>query len=283
MNRIIVTGDIHSQIIERFSFKKHPELRKLDCTDTIIVCGDIGIAWPGYEKETKYLLNWLGEKPFNIVFLRGNHDNEPWWESCPATTGNASIHLLDGDLRKSVVSNNVFFVTSTAILDIAGKLCLCVGGAKSTDARNLFYPHEEDRIKKARKSGLWHRIIGKSWWPNEGINIDYLEAVLFRTTPDNMRCWRNVKFDYIFTHQSPAEFCNTPYNYRADRRFSNEEQEVLEDIRRLKKFDHWYHGHQHLFCTWTKEDEPPVTCLFYDFVDAESFEWLEQRIVIDCS
>ena len=277
MNKIYVTADCHGAVMDRFSFRQQPELRQLDSTDVVVVCGDIGIMWPGYEKEAKYVLNWLAtKKTFTCLFIRGNHDNEPWWESCPATTGNASIRLLDGDLRVAAIDgvtyDNVFLVTSTAILDVCGKTCLCIGGAESTDAYNLYYPHEKTKIKTARSKREWHRVIGKSWWPNEGINIAYANAVLTRNYPDP---WLFQNFDYIFTHQSPSGYLTSGYNYRKDRWKETDEIKFLENIRLSKNFKHWYHGHQHQFCTWTKEDEPPVTCLYYDFIDTETGEWLD--------
>lgn len=281
MNKIYVTADCHGKVMERFSFRQAPELRQLDSTDVVVVCGDIGIMWPGYEKEAKYVLNWLTTKPFSCIFIRGNHDNEPWWESCPASNGNTSIHLLDGDLRVAVIDgktyDNVFLVTSTAILDICGKDCLCIGGAESTDANYLYYPHEKDKIKVARSNGRWHRIIGKSWWPNEGVNLTYLKAVLMRQSNEPYGWWISHDFDFIFTHQSPGGYCYSPYNYRSDRREPNEEQKFFDQLRKRGgfKFKHWYHGHQHQVITWTKEDEDPVTCLYMDFIDAETGEWLD--------
>lgn len=276
MNKIYITGDCHTAVMDRFSFRQHPELRQLDNTDVIVACGDIGIMWPGYEKEAAYVLKWLTTKPFTCLFIRGNHDNEPWWESCPASNGNASIRLLDGDLRVAAIDgvtyDNVFLVTSTVILDVCGKKCLCIGGAESTDAYNLYYPHEKTKIKAARSRREWHRVIGKSWWPNEGINTTYANAVLTRNYPNP---WLFQKFDYIFTHQSPSGYLTSGYNYRKDRWKETDEIKFLENIRLSKNFKHWYHGHQHQFCTWTKEDEPPVTCLYYDFIDAETCEWLE--------
>lgn len=264
----------------RFSFRYHPELRLLDDTDVIVVCGDIGIMWPGREKEAKHTLNWLTTKPFSVLFLRGNHDNEPWWESCPATTGNDSIQLLDGDLRQAAIDgvtyDNVFLVTSTAVLDICGKRCICIGGAESTDAYNLFYPHEKDKIKAAKKSKkIWYRVVGKSWWPNEGINVTYARSVLSRRSNYGLaNNWLDEDLDYIFTHQSPNAFLASDYNFRKDRWRSTDETLFLEEIRLRCRFKHWYHAHQHLFCTWTKEGNPPVTCVYDDFLDAETCEWL---------
>ena len=277
MNKIYVTGDLHNNIMERFSFRRHPELKQLDSTDVIVVCGDIGVMWPGREKESKYVLNWLTSKKPTILFIRGNHDNEPWWESCPATTGNDFIRLLDGDLRQAAIDgityDNIFLVTSTAVLDMCGKRCICIGGAESTDAQNLFYPHEKEKIKAAKNQIIWYRVIGKTWWPNEGINIAYAKSVLFKRS----RKWLIKDIDYIFTHQSPSGYIASKYNYREDRQRFTDETNFLEYVRVKCKPKHLFHGHQHQFCTWT----PSATCVFYNFLDAETCEWLQEKSVID--
>ena len=38
---IFCTGDIHGKVIERFSFKQHPELRQLKKEDIIFQLGDL--------------------------------------------------------------------------------------------------------------------------------------------------------------------------------------------------------------------------------------------------
>lgn len=49
---IYVTGDIHANPIGRFSFKTHPELRKLTEHDYMIVLGDCGV--PFYNPELDF-------------------------------------------------------------------------------------------------------------------------------------------------------------------------------------------------------------------------------------
>lgn len=60
---IYLTGDLHGNIIDRFSYKRHPELRQLTNKDTVIVLGDVGLGFRGYEEEDIYQLNWLNQKP----------------------------------------------------------------------------------------------------------------------------------------------------------------------------------------------------------------------------
>lgn len=274
--KIFCRGDVHSKVIESLSYTKNPEVRELDEGDILVLLGDIGVMWPGWEKEGKYQLNWLNEKPWTTILIRGNHDNEPWWESCPPAQETDNIKLLHGDLRQAEVDEQVFekvfLVTSTADLEICGKRCLCIGGAESTDAMNLYYPHQKEETKAAKKKGLWHRIVGKSWWPGEGINLPYLYStlgqincslagqVIHQVDNDNKF---GPHFDFILTHDSPAAFCEARYLcYRRDRMFPSYEQEVLDALRRHANFDQWYHGHQHVDGDY-KEN---CHCLFLDLL-----------------
>lgn len=252
-------------------------MRELDEGDILVLLGDVGVMWPGCEKEGKYQLNWLNEKPFRTILIRGNHDNEPWWESCPPAQGTDNIKLLHGDLRQAKVDEQVFekiyLVTSTADLEICGKRCLCIGGAESTDTDNLFYPHEKDAIKAAQRNRKWYRVIGRTWWRTEGINLPYLYSTLEQINGnlsgriENLNYTffekQNPHFDFILTHDSPAAFCKQRFLcFRWDRMIPSYEQEVLEHLRQNLKFGDWYHGHQHI----DGDYEENCHCLFLDLL-----------------
>ena len=275
--RIFCHGDVHSRILEELSYTKNPEMRELDEGDILVLLGDVGVMWPGWEKEGKYQLNWLNEKPWTTILIRGNHDNEPWWESCPPAQETDNIKLLHGDLRQAQVDEQVFekvfLVTSTADLEICGKRCLCIGGAESTDAVNLFYPHEKEAIRAAKKNGKWHRVIGRSWWRTEGINLPYLFSTLGQINGNLFGRIENLSytffekqdpyFDFILTHDSPASFCRQRHLcFRWDRRKPSYDQDVLEHLRQSLKFGHWYHGHQHV----DGDYEENCHCLFFDLL-----------------
>lgn len=269
-------SDVHGRVLEELSYTKNPEMRELDEGDILVLLGDVGVMWPGAEKEGKYQLNWLNEKPFRTILIRGNHDNEPWWESCPPAQKTDNIKVLHGDLRQAVVDGEVFekifLVTSTADLEICGKRCLCIGGANSTDADHLYYPHQKQAIKQCEKKGYWYRIIGRSWWPGEGINLPYLYATLGdidRNLAVNVvqRYDTDYKvgphFDFILTHDSPAAFCDVRHLcYRRDRMVPTNKQVVLDYLRIHANFGHWYHGHQHIDGDYLDN----CHCIYWDLV-----------------
>ena len=274
--RIFCHGDVHAKVVESLSYTKNPDMRELDEGDILVLLGDVGVMWPGWEKEGKYQLNWLNEKPWTTILIRGNHDNEPWWESCPPAQEISNIKLLHGDLRQAKVDEQVFekifLVTSTADLEICGKRCLCIGGADSSDIIHLYYPHQKNEIKQAQRNGQWYRIIGRTWWAGEGINLPYLYATLGEINAslagnvvhqvDNENKF-GPHFDFILTHDSPAAFCDARHLcYRRDRMFPTYKQTILEYLRRHADFGQWYHGHQHI----DGDYEENCHCLFLDLL-----------------
>lgn len=268
MNNIYITGDLHGDVIERFSFNKHPELRELDETDVMVQLGDTALCWPyDSHKQSQYVLDWLGKQNYTFLFVRGNHDNVDWWESCPSTKGNKSVSLLAGDLRQAraggKVYENVFLVTSAAFLEICGETCLCVGGAESTDAAYTLYSHEKEMAKYFREQNIFFRTIGLNWWANEGIDISHLWSII--------TYWRkklgNKQVDFIFTHQSPAIFCETCWALlRHDRMFPLEEQNFLDRIYYDFPQASWFHGHQHLDLNEPYGENGNICCVFESII-----------------
>ena len=268
MNDIYITGDTHGGNIQRFSLSQHPELRELDETDVMVQLGDTALCWPyNSHKQNQYDLDWLGEQKYTFLFIRGNHDNVDWWESCPSTEGNKSVSLLAGDLRQAraggKVYENIFLVTSAAFLEICGETCLCIGGAESTDATYTAYPYEKDMINFLKKERFIYRVQGLSWWTNEGINISHLQSLL--------AYWKrglgNKQVDFIFSHQSPAIFCSTLWAaLRSDRRFPFYEQSFLDAIYYEFPQASWLHGHQHLDLSEPYGDNNNICCVFESII-----------------
>lgn len=249
MNNIYITGDLHGHTIERFSFNRNPYMRQLDETDVMVQLGDTGLCWPcDTPRQKTYIFEWLGAQKYTYLFIRGNHDNVDWWESCPTTEGNKHIRVLSGDLRKARVGgkvyDNIFLVTSAAFLFINGKTCLCIGGAESTDADYLIYPHEKELARYYKREKKFFRVIGLSHWTNEGINIPHMNSLIdyWKATNDD------YPPDFIFTHQSPAAFCRTHEcrEYRIDRIMPTEEQKELDKVCDMFPEASWFHGHQHI-------------------------------------
>lgn len=257
MNRTYCTGDLHGEPIERFSFRRNPGLRRLDETDVMVCLGDIGIGWglPQTIREWRYKLQWMANQKYTYLLVRGNHDNTDWWLSCPPTAGNEKVRLIDGDLRQAALEDkifdNIYLVYSSALLDVCGKKCLAIGGAKSHDAHNLAWPHEKSKIKIWKSQHRWYRVVGQTYWLDENVNIDYLDSLL-----DYNDLLYTGKVDYIFSHDAPAYF-NEVYIRPGECRMNPTASEsYLEDVRQSVKHTHWFHGHYHIFKTYGKTYKP---------------------------
>ena len=85
---LLITGDIHSEVCKRFSFKQHPELRTLTDKDFMIIAGDFGAIWnwTGNSKEDKYYLDFVNSKPWKTIVVLGNHECYPIYEQMPHIT-----------------------------------------------------------------------------------------------------------------------------------------------------------------------------------------------------
>ncbi len=72
---IYITGDIHGDA-SRLSTDIFPEQNEMTKEDYMIILGDFGLVWDyrGENKNEKYWLDWLENKPFTTLFIDGNHE-----------------------------------------------------------------------------------------------------------------------------------------------------------------------------------------------------------------
>ena len=277
MNDIYVTGDTHGNNIQRFSYKRHPDLRQMDETDVVVICGDTGLGWTGADRTWKYQLDYLESKRANFVLVRGNHDNyDAWMQNSVPAAGNESVKYHLGTLRNPVygdkIYDSVFLVPDAAIVYLCGFESLIISGAQSHDALNLVYPHEKGRIKYFRNNHMFYRIVGHSWWPQENINTLYADSLLKDCGLQNIYVHRHQiaydgkrfgTFDFIFTHDCPSKMLDwfTPYDAGRLKPTSNEL--YLQDLCRNLSYNMWFHGHMHINRKYPVDD---VVCLYQDIM-----------------
>lgn len=104
---IYITGDIHGDP-RRLSMECFPEQKEMTKDDYVIICGDFGLVWDQTEnKNEKYWLNWLQNKPFTTLFVDGNHENHNRLDAMPVSEWNGGkvhfvqpnvIHLMRGQV-----------------------------------------------------------------------------------------------------------------------------------------------------------------------------------------
>lgn len=269
---LYISGDMHGQVLDKLSYTRNPELRQLTSKDVLIICGDIGIMWPGREKEGKYQLDWLNDKPFKTLCVRGNHDPTPFWRNGVPSTGNRdTVRLISGTLCNPCygdkIYKNVYWVPDAAILDLCGERSLVISGADSHDVDNLVSIGEKDRIKRLKSSHKFYRVIGESWWPDEGINIpytfslinDYLSNEFHRPYFENAPYYEGKRygtFKYVFTHDCPEFMCHIYARPGYPGRLRpTVNEEFLEIVREHINYRWFIHGHMHTFLRYAVEED----------------------------
>lgn len=281
-------GDLHGCIIEAFSYRRNPELRELTKDDVLVICGDIGLGFTGADKTYKYILDFLAAKPFKVVLVRGNHDHTGVIRNCsvPSTGNRDTVKLITGTLCNPVygdkIYDSIFWVSDSAILDLCGHRSLIISGASSQDVWHLVSPHEKERIKRLKQNRIFYRTIGKSWWPDEGINIPYIHSLLneylrdcnsrFVNLNSAFRDKRQIRygdFDYIFTHDCPA-FMTEIYSPYGPRLKSTINELLLENIRKCINYRWFVHGHMHTFKQYASDKDEygqhDVVCLYKELM-----------------
>lgn len=269
---LYISGDMHGQVLDKLSYTRNPELRQLTSKDVLIICGDIGIMWPGREKEGKYQLDWLNDKPFKTLCVRGNHDPTPFWRNGVPSTGNRdTVRLVSGTLCNPCygdkIYKNVYWVPDAAILDLCGERSLVISGAASHDIDNLVSIGEKDRIKRLKNGHKFYRVIGESWWPDEGINIPYAFSLIndYLSNEFHRPCFENApyyegkrygNFKYVFTHDCPEFMCHMYARPGYPGRLRpTVNEEFLEIVREHINYRWFIHGHMHTFLRYAVEED----------------------------
>lgn len=209
MGRIFVTGDLHGEIDFSKLFRRNwPEQYNLTENDYLIICGDFGLVWSAEEDKTeKYYLDILESKPYNILFVDGNHENHDRLQQMPVE------HWHGGLVHK--IRPNVYHLLRGQVFDIAGRKIFTMGGASSHDKET--------------------RVQGISWWPQE-LPSYREENEGFRNLDKH-----NWEVDFVFTHCCSSRIqCQINEAYKVDclNQYFNELEDKL-------KFKRWYFGHYH--------------------------------------
>lgn len=283
---VVCTADKHGNIIDAFSYARNPETRILTTDDVIVICGDVGLGWNGADKEYEYILDWLSKRPESFLFVRGNHDHTDVIRnhSKPTCGDGKIVKLISGTLCNPFygdkIYDNVYWVPDTAILDLCGERSLVISGASSHDTTNLVYPYEKDRIKRLKRYGKWYRVIGKTWWPDEGIDVpyafsllnDYLNSDYHSVFFENATYYAGKRFGdfkYVFSHDCPASMCDFFVREgELGRLRPTANEEFLEIIRNHINYRWFVHGHMHTFMRYATEEDAygkhECVCLYKD-------------------
>lgn len=242
---IFITGDIHGDP-RRFNTESFPEQYEMTKNDYVIICGDFGLVWDyrGQNKNEKYWLDWLENKPFTTLFVDGNHENherlnaytvEEWHGGNVHKIRPSVIHLMRGQ-----------------VFNIDDKKVFTFGGARSHDIKDGVLEPDDPKIKEWQNDLFrLFRINKRSWWKEE-LPIDS-ELECGRT---NLKI-NNNSVDYIISH-SPS----TRELYALGEKGPDILTDYLDEI--CLSIDYKYHffGHMHINQKITDKD----ICLFEQII-----------------
>lgn len=204
---IYITGDTHGDI-NRFSDDFLPNQSEWTENDYLIVCGDFGFVF-GNDEEEKAQLDLLEKKPYNILFVDGNHENFNALFGYPVEEWNGGkVHRI---------RRNIIHLMRGQCFTIKGKKFFTMGGAYSID-----------RAFREKNVSYWDAEI-----PN---NEEYKEASA--TILANGK-----KFDYIIAHTAPKEII-WRLGYYPDPHDA-ELTGYLEWVEYTCGFKKWFFGHFH--------------------------------------
>ena len=229
VSMIYITGDCHGDYT-RFNTENFPEQKEMTKDDYVIICGDFGL-WAD-DKENKYWMDWLENKPFTTLIVEGNHENYDYLNSFQVDTWNGgNVHFI----RPSVIH-----LMRGQVFTIDGLKVFTFGGAASHDISGGIFekddPYLREKIKHARWTGLPYRINHLSWWKEEMPSQEEYEEGL-----RNLEM-HNFKVDYIITHccsnSTQAILSSGMYE-------TNELTTYLQTIKEKVDYKHWFFGHYH--------------------------------------
>ena len=225
---VYIFGDTHAVIdTAKLSARQFPESKRLTENDYVIICGDFGFPFlpsdilPESEKDPncdirssrrtyRYWMDWFASKPFNILFVDGNHECFEYWYNQPSEEWHGGL------IHRSTDAPNVIHLQRGEYYEIDGHTFWCFGGAESHD--KMF------------------RIPGFDWSPAE-----------LPSMPECLHGFSTLgkhdgKVDYIITHTAPKSIL---YEMGFDSSYFDPVSKYLDVILKNTKYKFWFCGHMH--------------------------------------
>jgi len=198
-----ITGDVHADIN---GFLKR-NFKRIKPTDSIIICGDLGLFWDGGEAEKKNAKK-LGSNKYYTLFIDGVHENFNILDSYPVTEWNGG--------KVQIINNNLIHLMRGQVYNIDGKKIFTFGGGESPD-KDL-------------------RIEGRTWWEQELPSLSEMEGGMRNLLAND---W---KVDYIFTYEAPS---NIRHIFDNKDNSTNSLNVYFDYINEKCKFEKWIFGNYH--------------------------------------
>lgn len=232
---IYLTGDTHGEFL-RFNGSSFPEQSQMTKKDVVIICGDFGGIWRAGPNED-YWLDWLDQqKPFQLLWVDGNHENFSRLNSDEFPI----VDLYSGKAQQ--IRPSIYRLLRGEVYEIQGKRFFTFGGARSHDIDDgILEPDDYDDplefqsvYRRWRMEGRMFRVKGVSWWPEELPSETEMEKG--RRSLEAV----NYEVDYVVTHCLPHDVASvlSHCTFYPDRLTL-----YLNGILHQLRFYRWYCGH----------------------------------------
>jgi hypothetical protein len=227
---ILLSGDFHGNANKELDILTAESLRskfndeQYEHISFHIILGDGGFFWPGCEKNDAHNYRVLGERPFPVLSVIGNH--EPML--------GMSLPELDIGIGETVYLVNqeplVAYLKRGKVYHIDGFKFLVLGGARSIDKP--------------------YRTPGKTWWEREYWSAEEQDALLELLIADH-------DFDYVLSHTGPnsVNVCLFADFYAGSRKFSDEVADLNDLVDAEINCKGWFCGHWHDDRIFTDQDK----------------------------
>ena len=214
---IYIRGDTHGEL-SCFTDEKMPGQSRWTKDDKLIVTGDFGFVFYGGESSIvdRSKLNELAKKPYEILFVDGNHENFPALEAYP------EVARYGAPVRQ--LRPNIFWLRRGYVYTIEGKTFFAMGGGYSIDkASRLDY----------------QKACGQPVWFAEEMPSD----AEYRRAIETLKS-RNMTVDYILTPTAPRGIIQQVI-FRPPDPHEGELNRFLDWIYYEVTFEKWFFGHLH--------------------------------------
>jgi len=231
-----VTGDTHADWFTRFNRRNFKEQKELTKDDYMIILGDFGL-WHD-DKDERYRLDWLADKPWTTLWIDGNHENYDRIYS-------SEFPIVDYHGGKAqVIRDNIMHLMRGNVYDLCGKKFFAFGGASSHDISDgIIDPADYDSWAECRAEIVRMDKMGKrmfrinhlSWWEQELPSQEEMSRGIEALKK------HDYNVDYVITHCLPQTIASIAGYHNPDTATTYFNNLIEGGIR----FKDWFCGHYH--------------------------------------
>ncbi|MDR2480294.1 MAG: metallophosphoesterase [Treponema sp.] len=242
---VLLSGDFHGNAVGELAIitKKHLYSKygdeKYRSINFHIILGDGGFLWPGNERIDAHNYRVLGQRPFPVLSVIGNHEPMLGMTLPEADIGiGEAVYLVN---QKPLIA----YLKRGRVYHIDGFKFLVMGGALSIDQE--------------------YRTPGESWWKEE-YWTEREKAGLFELIVSEN------EFDYVLSHTGPDHVNRLLFAdfHTGSRKFTDEVAALNDTVDSKITCTGWFCGHWHEDRMLIDEDKP---CSYqYLYRDVELLE-----------